>query len=564
MQYIMHVLVSFLHHCLHALFFNISTKSIDFITQKEKSWKRTSNNKDNLAKRVIGCCTCLHQAHWMTTSHACVVYCTSMACRLYARSNDIHDNNETQNSWQSIARWHLHGARLKLKHLALSMSKEMPDVLLEYLSPSAPPLLSSLNKQVQASTSCLQTQTDTSANSDTKPDDGCDSGHYAQLASHDSEAHLQDSDACSQDSYALSTDWHTRSVTSSEVSEMLAKATARITERERAISSANFPDTTTQLSKHCGGLDQAEAEYELLQASLKPSLDTIANLQSDRHSRHNSTGPLSNTQVTKVVETDSSDSDASSCCIYSISQAICKARPQSTADIKTAAAAPAATQHNPFTAMHAASEAGSGQVQTDCVESRLALQAANTAQYKSASQAATASGNAVAAAAAALVAARAASERASTTTSPAVAAAAAPAEPTSDAASAAEPAAAAAAAAASARRSQKPPLQTASPAAALTAKMTTPLAETRAEAVPLTEATDSEAKAAVSASSSAASLVVMKNLPDVNRRLSVWPLWLPKKRCSVMPVRYMVEQYGLSHLSMSGQLPKKCKGIKKQ
>ena len=130
MQYIMHVLVSFLHHCLHALFFNISTKSIDFITQKEKSWKRTSNNKDNLAKRAIGCCTCLHQANWMTTSHACVVYCTSMACRLYARSNDIHDNNETQNSWQSIARWHLHGARLKLKHLALSMSKEMPDVLL--------------------------------------------------------------------------------------------------------------------------------------------------------------------------------------------------------------------------------------------------------------------------------------------------------------------------------------------------------------------------------------------------------------------------------------------------
>ncbi len=389
------------------------------------------------------------------------------------------------------------------------MSKEMPGILLEYLGPSAPPLLRSLNKkQVLASTTGLETQTDTSANSDTKPDGGTDNGEYVALASHDSEAHLQDSDACSQDSDARSADWHTRSVTSSEVSEMLAKATARITERERAIFSANFPDTTTQLSKHCGALDQAEADYALLQASLKPSLDTIANLQSDRHSRHSSTGPLSASLVTKVAETDSSDSDNSSCCNYSISQAICKAHPQSTADIKTAAAAPAATQYTPFTAMHAACKAGSGHVQADCMKSSLALQAANAAQYKSASQAATASGNAVAAAAAALVAARAASNRASATTSPAEAAAAAPAEPTSNAASAAEPAAAAAA---SARRPQKPPLQTASPAAALAAKMTTPLAETRAQAVPITEATDGEAEAAVSASSSAASLVVMKN-----------------------------------------------------
>jgi len=93
----------------------------------------------------------------MTTSRARVVYSTSMACRLYARSDEMHDISETQNSWQSIARRHLHGARLKLKCLALSMSKEMPGILLEYLSPSAPPMLSSLNKQVQASTSCLET-----------------------------------------------------------------------------------------------------------------------------------------------------------------------------------------------------------------------------------------------------------------------------------------------------------------------------------------------------------------------------------------------------------------------
>ncbi len=425
-----------------------------------------------------------------------------MAYRLYARSDEMHDNSETQNSWQNIARRHLHGARLKLKHLAVSMSKEMPGTLLDYLSPSAPPLLGSLNKQVQASTTGLETQTDTSANSDTKPDGGSDNGGYAKLAIHDSDAHLQDSDACLQDSDALSADWHTRSVTSSEVSEMLAKATARITERERAISSATYPDTThVQLSKHCGRLDQAESEYELLQASLKPSLDTIANLQSDRHSRYSSTGPLPNSQVTKVEETDSSDSDNSSCCNYSISSAICKARPQSTADIKKAAAAPAATQYNPFTAVHAACQAGSGHVQADC-----GRQAANAAQYKSASQAATASGKAVGAAAAALVAARAASKRASATTSPAVAAAAAPVEPISDAASAAEPAAAA-----SARRPQKPPLQTDSPAAALAAKVTTALAEPRAQAVPITEATDSEAEAEISASSSAASLVVMRN-----------------------------------------------------
>ncbi len=278
-----------------------------------------------------------------------------MACRLYARSDGVHDINETQNSWQSVARRHLHGARLKLKHLALSMSEEMPGILLDYLGPSAPPLLRSLNKkQVLASTTGLETQTDTSANSDTKPDGGRDNGEYVALASHDSEAHLQDSDVCSQISDALSADWHTRSVTSSEVSEMLAKATARITERERAIFSANFPDTTTQLSKHCGGLHQAESEYDMLQASLKPSLDTIANLRSDRHSRQNSTESLSISQITEVAETDSSDSDNSSCCNYSISQAICKARPQSTADIKKAAAAPAATQYTPFTAMHAA------------------------------------------------------------------------------------------------------------------------------------------------------------------------------------------------------------------
>ncbi len=444
----------------------------------------------------------------MTISHACDVYCIFMACRLYARSNELnfHDNIETQNSWQSIARRHLHGARLKLKYLALSMSKEMPGILLEYLSPSAPPLLSSLNKQVQASTSYLETQTDTSANSDTKPDGGSDNMDDAQLASHDSEAHLQDSDACSQDSDALSADWHTRSVTSSEVSEMLAKATARVTERERVISSADFPTKTTQLGKNCGGLAQAESEYELLQASLKPSLDTIANLRSDRHSRRSSTEPLSTSQVTKVAETDSSDSDNSSCCNYNSSQAVYKARPQSTADIKKAAAAPAAPQYNPLVAMHAASKAGSGHVQGDCVKSSIALQAANTAQCKSASQAATASGNAVAAAAAALVAARAASKRASAATFPAaVAAAAAPAEPTSNAASAAEPAAAAAP---SARRPQKPPLQTASPAAVLAAKMTTPLAEPRAKAVPIT---DKEAEAGISASSSAASLIVMKN-----------------------------------------------------
>ena len=421
-----------------------------------------------------------------------------MACRLYARSDEICDDSETQNSWQSIARRHLHGARLKLKYLALSMSKEMPGILLEYLGPSAPPLLSSLNKQFQASRCCLETQTDTSANSDTEPDHGSDHGDYAQLASQDSEAHLQDSDARLQESDALSADWHTRSVTSSEVSEMLARATARVTDRERAISSANFPNKTTQLGKHCGGLAQAQSEYEMLQASLKPSLDTIANLQSDRHSRRNSTAPLSTSLVLNVAETDSSDSDNSSCCNYSSSQAICKARPQSTADIKKRAAAPAATQYNPLIAMHAASKAGSGHEQADCVTSSLALQAANAAQYKSATQAATASGKAVAAAAAALVAARAASKRASAATFPAVAAAAAPAEPTSSAA----------AAAAVARRPQKPP----STAAGLAAKMTAPLAETRMHAAPVAEATDSEAEAAVSASSSAASLLVMKNL----------------------------------------------------
>jgi len=448
----------------------------------------------------------------MTTSRARVVYSTSMACRLFARSDEMHDISETQNSWQSIARRHLHGARLKLKCLALSMSKEMPGILLEYLSPSAPPLLSSLNKQVQASTSCLETQTDTSANTDTEPDAGSDNGNYAQLASHDSEAHLQDSDACSQDSDALSADWHTWSVTSGEVSEMLAKATARVTDRERAIFSTNFPYATTQLGKNLEGLDQAESEYELLQARLKPSLDTIANLQSDRHARRNSTGPLSTRQVTEVAETDSSDSDGSSCCHYSSRQAICKARPQSTADIRKAAlAAPAATQYNPFTAIHAGSKAGSGHVQADCVHSSTALQAAKTAQCKSASQAATASGNAVAAAAAALVAARAASERASAATfpavKPAVAAAAAPTEPISSAASAAKPAAAAA----SARRPQKLLSQTASPAAVLAAKRTSLWAEPRAQAVPITEATDSEAEAGGSASSSAAILVVMKN-----------------------------------------------------
>ena len=374
------------------------------------------------------------------------------------------------------------------------MSKEMPGILLEYLGTSAPPLLNSLNKQIQASTSCHET--DTSADSDTEPDDGSDYGDYAQLATQDSEAQLQDSDACLQESDALSADWHTRAVTSSEVSEMLARATARVTDRERAISSANFPDKTTQLGKHCGGLAQAESEYEMLQASLKPSLDIIANLQSDRHSRRNSAGPVSNSLVTNVAETDSSDSDNSSCCNYSSSQAICKARPQSTADIKKPAAAPAATQNNPLIVMHAASKAGSGHEQADCVKSSLALQAANAAQYKSATQAATASGKAVAAAAAALVAARAASNRASAATFPAVAAAAAPAEPTSSAA------------AAVARRSQKPP----STAAGLAAKMTVPLAETRTQAAPVVEATDSEAEAAVSASSSAASLLVMKNL----------------------------------------------------
>lgn len=467
MQYIMHALVSFLHHRLHALFFNISPKDIDFVTQKEKI-KKEKQEKDTLWEKNIWLLHMSAPAALDDNSSCLCVYCTFMACRLYARSDEMHDNSEPQNSWQSIARRHLHGARLKLKHLALSMSKEMPDILLEYLSPSAPPLLSSLNKQAQASTSCLWTQTDTSANSDTAPDAGSDYGDYVALASHHS-------DACSRDSDALSTDWHTRSVTSSEVSEMLAQATARVTERERAISSGTFPDRTTQLSKHCGGRDQAEAEYELLQASLKPSLDTIANLQSDRHSRRNITEPLSASLVTKVAETDSSDSDASSCCNYSISQAVCKARPHSTADMKKAAAAPAATQYRPFTAMRAASKASSGHVQADRVKGSLALQAANAAQYKSASQAATASGNAVAAAAAALVAARAASERASATTSPAVAAAAAPAEPTSNAAAAAEPAAAAAAA--SARRPQTPPLQTASPAAALAAKMTTPVAE---------------------------------------------------------------------------------------
>ena len=420
-----------------------------------------------------------------------------MACRLYARSDEICDDSETQNSWQSIARRHLHGARLKLKYLALSMSKEMPGILLEYLGPSAPPLLSSLNKQFQASRCCLETQTDTSANSDTEPDRGSDHGDYAQLASQDSEAHLQDSDARLQESDALSADWHTRSVTSSEVSEMLARATARVTDRERAISSANLPNKTTQLGQHCGGLAQAESEYEMLQASLKPSLDTIANLQSDRHSRRNSAAPLSTSLVLNVAETDSSDSDNSSCCNYSSSQAICKARPQSTADIKKRAAAPAATQYNPLIAMHAGSKAGSGHEQADCVKSSLALQAANAAQYKSATQAATASGKAVAAAAAALVAARAASKRASAATFPAVAAAAAPAEPTSSAA-----------AAAVARRPQKPPLT----AAGLAAKVTAPLAETRTQAAPVAEATDSEAEAAVSASSSAASLLVMKNL----------------------------------------------------
>ncbi|KAA6424004.1 MAG: hypothetical protein FRX49_05963 [Trebouxia sp. A1-2] len=101
--------------------------------------------------------------------------------RLYARSDELHVNSETQNSWQSIARRHLHGARLKLKHLALSMSKEMPGVLMEYLGSSVPPLPGSLNQQVQASTSCLETQTDTSANSDTEPDDGSDIGDHAQI-----------------------------------------------------------------------------------------------------------------------------------------------------------------------------------------------------------------------------------------------------------------------------------------------------------------------------------------------------------------------------------------------
>ncbi|KAL0019656.1 hypothetical protein WJX77_010430 [Trebouxia sp. C0004] len=174
----------------------------------------------------------------------------------------------------------------------------MPGILLEYLGPSAPPLLRSLNKQVQAPSNSLETQTNAPAKSDTEPDAGSDYGGYAELAGHDSEAHLQDSDACSQDSSdEFSTDWHTRSVTSSEVSEMLATATARITERKRAIFGADFPNTTTQLGKHCGALDQAESKYAMLQASLKPSLDAIANLRSARHSRRNSSGPFSTSQL---------------------------------------------------------------------------------------------------------------------------------------------------------------------------------------------------------------------------------------------------------------------------
>ncbi len=80
MQYIMHALVSFLHYCVHALLFNISTKNIDFITQKEKNWKRTSNNKDNLWEKNnwllhmsapgalddnLSCLCCLKHSHGM-------------------------------------------------------------------------------------------------------------------------------------------------------------------------------------------------------------------------------------------------------------------------------------------------------------------------------------------------------------------------------------------------------------------------------------------------------------------------------------------------------------------
>ena len=257
-----------------------------------------------------------------------------MTCRLDVGLGDINnaldDDTDSEDSWQDRATRRIQCCKLRLQRFALTMPDEMPDDLLDYLDPFLPPSFKSLNQQIQASMSHLDKPTDPTAtsDSDTEPDGITD--HHEEDDELDSE--------CSAAS--LSAGGQPQAGTSTDLSRLLAEASAKLQHLGSTGVNSNYPDVTVGMESIHQLLAQMKTEDSILDSRLEASKAITDRCQK---AVHHQPGLLSPGGLTVVADTDSGDS-GSSC---SSTQGVCLVE-KNTADTRKAAVSPtpASSKHS--------------------------------------------------------------------------------------------------------------------------------------------------------------------------------------------------------------------------